>query len=82
VRTLVLKKYFDYEAAARQAGISHADLEALRRRVERDYPSRLLRELHLSAICKAIAAGRWTVADALKPGRTQPPPISDLRIGG
>jgi len=40
-------KYFDYEAAAKEAGISAEDLDALRRRIGSDYPSQMLREMHL-----------------------------------
>ena len=75
-------KYFDYEVAAREAGLSREDLDALRCRVASDYPSRMLREMHLHTICKAIGAGQKTVADALKPNTNTMPPISELRLGG
>ena len=74
--------YFDYEAAAAEAGVSAADLAALRRRVESDFPSQMLREMHLYAICRAIGAGQRTVADALKPPSNTMPPISEMRLGG
>ena len=77
-----MTRYFDYKAAADEAGVSPEDLDALRRRVEADYPSRMLREMHLHAICKAIGAGEKTVADALKPNTNTMPPISELRLGG
>lgn len=77
-----MTRYFDWEAAAEQAGISPADLAAIRRRVESDYPSQMLREMHLHTICKAIGAGEKTVADALKPPTNKMPPISELRLGG
>lgn len=75
-------KYFDYEAAAKAAGVSPDDLAALRRRIESDYPSQMLREMHLHTICKAIGAGEKTVADALKPNTNVMPPISEMRFGG
>ena len=74
--------YFDYEAAAREAEVSPEDLAALRRRIESDYPSQMLREMHLHTICKAIGAGEKTLADALKPNTNVIPPISELRLGG
>ena len=80
--SIFVARYFDWEAAAERAGISPADLAAIRRRVERDYPSEMLREMHLEAICKAIGAGERTVADALKPPTNKLPPITDLRLGG
>jgi len=75
-------KYFDYEAAAKEAGISPEDLAALRKRVESDFPSQMLREMHLHTICRAIGAGQRTVADALKPPSNTLPPISEMRLGG
>ena len=75
-------KYFDYNQAAEEAGISADDLAYLRRRVETDYPSQMLREMHLHAWCKAIGRGELTVAEALTPSSGQPPPISEMRLGG
>jgi AraC-like DNA-binding protein len=75
-------RYLDYEAVAERAGISQEDLAALRRRVAGDYRSEILREAHLMRICRAVARGDCTVADALKPGPPKPPSISDLRMGG
>ncbi len=77
-----MTSYFDYQVAADEAGISADDLAALRQRVEADYPSRMLRELHLLEICRAIGAGEKTLADALKPNSKVMPPISELRLGG
>ena len=81
-RSVQVTRYFDYQADADEAGISSEELAALRRRVEADYASQMLRELHLHSICKAIAAGEKTVADALKPNSNTMPPISELRLGG
>ena len=75
-------RYFDYEEAAAQAGISRDDLEAIRRRVESDYAGDLLRELHLMRICREIGRGTSSVADAIEPGDGRPPPLSGLRMGG
>ena len=77
-----MTRYFDYEAAAVEAGVSAEDLAALRRRVESDYPSQMLREMHLYTICRAVGAGERTVADALKPPSNTLPPISEMRLGG
>lgn len=77
-----MAKYLDYEQAALQAGISPGDLQRVRERVERDYPSPTLRALRLVAICKAIGRAEMTVDDALAPPSILPPPPSDLRMGG
>jgi len=75
-------KDFGYIQAAEDAGISPEDLAALRTRVESDYPSRTLREIHLYMLCRGIGSGRLTVAEALKPASGELPPISEIRMGG
>lgn len=77
-----MHRYYDYEAAAAEAGISADDLAALRRKVEADYVSPMLRELHLHALCRAIGRGERTVAEALQPGSGDMPDISKLTMGG
>ena len=77
-----MHRYYDYEAAAAEAGISPEDLAALRRKVEADYPSQMLREMHLHALCRAIGRGECTVAEALEPGTGDMPDISKLTMGG
>lgn len=60
--------HFDYPAAARDAGISSADLARLIQLFERDYPTDLmLRELHILRACESIRAGRATLASILAP---------------
>jgi len=75
-------KDFGYIQAAEDAGISPEDLAALRTRIESQYPSQTLREIHLYMLCKEIGAGRLTVAEALKPPTGELPPISEIRMGG
>jgi len=75
-------RYFDYMTVAREAGISQEDLAALRRRVESEYRNRMLRELHLHILCRAIASGQRTLAEALQPSPRDVPPPSKLTIGG
>lgn len=77
-----MHRYYDYEAAAAEAGISADDLAALRRKVEADYPSEMLREMHLQALCRAIGRGECTVAEALQPSGGDMPDISKLTMGG
>jgi len=77
-----MAKHFDYIAAARQAGLSDDDLAALRHRVEGEYHSELLREMHLHRICTAIARGECTLDEALHHTPDLRPPLKDLRVGG
>ncbi len=81
-RSVGVHKYFDYETAASQAGLSAEDLAALRRRVESDYPSPRLRERRLVALCKAIGKGECTLGDALQPPDGEFPGPAKLRMGG
>lgn len=70
-----MSKFFDYERVAAEAGISPADLDALRRRVQADYANdEMMCELRLLRTCHAIAAGKCTVADALKSEERVPTP--------
>lgn len=80
--SLAVCERYDYEPAARQAGLSPAEAAALRRRVEDDYPSPTLRRMRWESICQAIGRGEITLADALKPPGGDLPPLSDLRLGG
>ena len=77
-----MHEYFDYIQAAEDAGISPADLAALRDHVEGTYPSQMLREMHLYTLCTDIGRGKLTAAEALKPPTGRPPDISNLRLGG
>ncbi len=70
-----MHRYFDYTTAA-------ADLAALRRRVESEYRSVMLREMHLLMLCRAIGNSECTLAEALRPSSGDLPPMSDLRLGG
>lgn len=63
-----MSEFFDYETTAANAGISSADLDALRARVREDYPGdTMLFELRLLRTCDAIKEGWCTVAEALDP---------------
>ncbi len=77
-----MHEYFDYIQAAKDAGISPADLAALRKHVQSIYPSRMLREMHLYTLCTDINRGKLTLAEALKPPSGKLPDISKLRLGG
>lgn len=61
-------EYFDYLSYARQAGIADDDLQKLYDLTIAEYSGdENLAELRLMRTCKAIAEGRISLADALKP---------------
>ena len=63
-----MTSFFDYETVATQAGITPAELGALRQRVRADHPDDdMMAELRLLRTCRAIASGQCTGAEALKP---------------
>ena len=63
-----MSEFFDYESVAAEAGLPQDQLDALRRRVEADYPDDpMMVELRLLRICHAIQSGACTPDDALKP---------------
>ena len=48
-------RYFDYEKAAQEAGISSEKLEDLSKAVRREFPrDDMMFELHLLRICRAV----------------------------
>jgi hypothetical protein len=58
--------YFDYRAAAREAGLTDEQLETLAERVRVDYPSdQMLFELHMLRACNAIRDGRISFQQAV-----------------
>lgn len=64
--TPIPPQHFDYTRAARQANLSPADLAAIIRLFENDYPHDLmLRELHILRACNAIIRGAVTLRDIL-----------------
>lgn len=66
VLTPAIPEYFDYRHAAAAAGVSDADLRALIRVFEADYPDDLmLRKLHVLRACHAVARGMVTVRHML-----------------
>ena len=61
-----MESLFDYEAAARKAGLSDQELHAICALVREDFPhDDMLFELHVMRICLAIKEGRTTVARVL-----------------
>ena len=65
-------EYFDYVSIARDAGISEKDLQAIEERTRADYPGdQMMFELRMLRTCRAIAGGRATVKDALRPGDSE-----------
>ena len=59
-------EYFDYEPAARDAGLNAEQLRQLMDVVRRDYPTdEMLFELHVMRACRAIAEGRTTLEKAI-----------------
>jgi hypothetical protein len=70
-------EYFDYLSYAEQAGISDTDLEKLYQKTLAEYlGDQNLGELRLMRTCKAIANGRLTIEEALKP---EPDPRDDTQ---
>ncbi len=63
-----MSQYFDYETAAREAGLSDSDLERLKAKTRTDYPQDdMLFELRLLRTCVAIRDSWCSLADALRP---------------
>lgn len=61
-------RYFDYEKAAREAGIPADKMAELRRVVREEFPrDEMMYELHLLRVCMAIKQGLVTVEEAIKP---------------
>jgi len=59
--------YFDYETAAREAGIAPDDLEKLCAIVRRDFPADdMMYELHVLRACMAVKQGVLKIADLEK----------------
>ena len=55
-------RYFDYEAVAREAGISAENLDRLCRLTRQEFPSNdMLFELHVMRACKIIKDGPYTM---------------------
>jgi len=64
-------RMFDYARAAQEAGLSEAQLGELCRLVREEFPhDEMMYELHVLRACMAIAEGRVTIEDALKPDPT------------
>lgn len=59
-------EYFDYRPAAAAAGLSPAQILAIQRLFEADYPSDLmLRELHILRACNAVRDGHAKLQDIM-----------------
>ena len=60
-------KYFDYEEAARDAGLDAEQLQALCRLVREEFPGdEMMFELHVLRACHAVRDGWLTLEDALR----------------
>ncbi len=58
--------YFDFENAAREAGISAGQLRQLCEAMRREFPGdEMMRELHVLRACMAVRDGLVTLEDAL-----------------
>ncbi|MEK6703696.1 MAG: hypothetical protein AABZ53_15655 [Planctomycetota bacterium] len=67
IPTPATPSYFDYPRAAREARLSEADVRALIRIFETDYPDDLmLRELHILRVCNSIIRGTSTIKQVLE----------------
>lgn len=59
-------RYFDYEHAAREAGISDAHLEAIKQAMRVEFPEDdMLWELHVLRACNAVRDGQTTIEEVL-----------------
>jgi hypothetical protein len=77
-----MPRFFDYETIAHKAGIAQEDLDAIRQRVQADYPDDdMMQELRLLRTCSAIREGRCTAADAIEPEKQGELPVSDAGTG-
>ena len=64
--TPVPAEYFDYTAAAHDAGLTPEQLRSLTVLFEQDYPNDImLRELHILRACNAVARGAVTIQEVL-----------------
>ena len=67
-------RYFDWERAARQAGIPDDKLAEIGRALRREFPQDdMLYELHLLRVCMAVGKGWISLADALAPSADRSP---------
>jgi hypothetical protein len=58
--------FFDYETAAREAGIAAPALDKLRALVRKDFPNDdMMYELHVLRACMAVKNGRCSLQDVL-----------------
>ena len=59
-------RYFDCEHAAREAGISDDNLEAIKQAMRGEFPDDdMLWELHVLRACNAVRDGQATIEDVL-----------------
>lgn len=60
-------KFFDFEAVAKQAGISDEDVSKIVEVVRVEFPQDdMMRELHILRACMAIRDGQVTVEEVLR----------------
>ena len=66
-------RMFDYEEAAREAGLTEAQLAQLCALVREDFPhDEMMFELHVLRACMAILGGRATVQQILEQPEAAP----------
>jgi len=66
-------RYFDYEEAARDAGIGAEQLQRICGLVREEFPGdEMMFELHVLRVCHAVKDGRLTLEDALRPESRAP----------
>jgi len=59
--------YFDYETAAREAGLGEEELAAVKEAVRQEFPTDdMMWELHVLRACLAIKDGHATLEDATR----------------
>jgi hypothetical protein len=59
--------YFDYESAAREAGLAEGELAAVKEAMRREFPTDdMMWELHVMRACLAIRDGHATLEDVTR----------------
>ena len=60
-------RYFDYEKAAREAGITEEQLKEVCASIRREFPKDdMMYELHVLRACAAVRDGRASLDDVLR----------------
>lgn len=60
-------QYFNYEAPAREAGLSDADIQVIVEAIRKEFPGdEMMRELHVLRACVAIRDGHAKLGDVVE----------------